>query len=577
MSETIMTRSEEIEYDTFKLPRANCPEEVGIPSDAVRELVESIESVGFRYHSLFILRGGKVAAECHRYPFSPEQPHILYSISKSVTSCAVGLAIQEGYLTLDTSIADVFPEYVPENDAEEFSKIKVRNLLNMTSGKMPSYLSNKTKGEWIRQYAQSKWYAKPGEQFKYVNENPYMLSAMLNRVTGMTVSEFLTPRLWNPLGIRTPYWETDEMGVESGGWGLFLTPEGFAKFTLMIHQRGMFNGKQILPREYVEEAITHQVDTGEQGRHGRKGYGYCFWITNDVEYLASGVFGQIGYARKDMDLSVVVVSGDMHTDPVFDAINVLAAKISDTPLEPQNTAELKEFLSTRKVDVLPEEPMRSPLESEIQNKILWFSKPFGANLIGFPPSVLPVAAVYMTKDRAGNMDRFQFSFREDYALFQWREGDETCCVRLGMDGKYRVSKITLAGTRYTIFGAANWLDESTLEVRVRPVESIGIRFLTFKFSGKRVTMTTESDPPLEEVLGDVRFTVDEMFHTRTGKNIGGMLFDSIKKIAEPVMHGEVLDKVVPVKEDASDEEIAESDEIIDETIAELKPEEQTAE
>ena len=300
-------------YDTIRLPRAKCPEEVGIPSEAVQKFVEVMEQEGFRYHSVYILRKGKVAAEVHRYPFTADTPHILYSISKSVTACAVGFAIAEGYLTLDTTIAEVFPEIVPKDDAAQFSRITVRHLLNMTSGKNPSYLSDKTKGNWMRQFAESKWYAKPGEEFRYVNENPYMLCAMLRKLTGMTVTQYLTPRLWEPLGIKNPFWETDETGTESGGWGLFLTPEGFAKFTLMMQNRGEFNGRQILPRDYWEEATSVQTPFGEE-RPDREGYGYLFWIVNKNEYLSSGVFGQTGYCFKDEDFAVVTVAGDMKNE-----------------------------------------------------------------------------------------------------------------------------------------------------------------------------------------------------------------------------------------------------------------------
>ena len=557
MAEITMTRFEHEQQDSIRIPRASCPEEVGIPSEAVKQFVLSLEEAGFRYHSIYIMRAGKVAAECHRYPFSADMPHILYSISKSVTSCAVGLAIEEGYLTLDTSVADVFPEYVPMNDAEAFAEIKVRNLLNMTSGKFPSYMANKTKSDWIRQFADAKWYAKPGEQFKYINENPYMLCAMLRRVTGMTVTEYLTPRLWEPLGVKTPYWETDPTGTESGGWGLFLTPESFAKFTLMIHQHGQFGGRQIIPRAYLDEATTAQIPTGEDGDHARGGYGYCFWVKNENEFLGCGVFGQIGYSIKDKDLAIVTVSGDGHTQHVYSAIDALASQVDAPSLPLTDPTELNAFLTSRAIDVLPEVTLRSALEESIQDKILWFSKTLPANLVGFPPSVLPVVAVYMTKDRAGNMDRFQFRFCGDYALFQWREGDETCCVRLGMDGRYRISRITLAGTGYTIYGAAFWKDEDTLEVWLRPVESIGIRYLTFSFHGKKVTLSTRSEPSLAEVLEDVRFTVDETFHTRLGKNIGGKLFDSLTRVVEPTLHGEILEKGAYQKKKAEEETQAE--------------------
>ena len=572
MAEITMKRFEPEVHDTIRLPRAACPEEVGVPGDAVRAFVESLEENNFRYHSLFILRAGKVAAECHRYPFSPDMPHIMYSISKSVTACAVGLAIEEGYLTLDTSIAEVFPEYVPENDAEAFGEIKVRNLLNMTSGKFPSYMANKTKGEWIRQFANSKWYAKPGEKFKYINENPYMLCAMLCRLTGMTVTEFLTPRLWEPRGVRPPYWETDETGTESGGWGLFLTPESFAKFTLMIHQGGRFGGRQIIPEAFLQEATSFQTATEETGDNARGGYGYCFWIRNENEYLSCGVFGQIGLCIRDKDLCVVTVSGDGHTDHVYNAAEALASAVTEPSLPATDPTELNAFLTSRAIDVLPEPALRSPMEETIQDKILWFQKPMSANLVGFPPSVLPVVAVYMTKDRAGNMDRFQIRFCGDYALFQWREGDETCCVQMGMDGRYRVSRITLAGTRYTIYAAAFWTDENTLEVRIRPVESIGIRYLTFSFRGKKVQLATRSEPSLEEVLEDVRFTVDETFHTRAGKNLGGKLFDSLTRIVEPVMHGEILEKGAYKKKKSEQADEEETSSVTEEDVDEIEVE-----
>ncbi len=545
MADITMTSTPRPVQDTILLPRAACPEEVGIPSDAVREMIRAIDETGFRYHSVMILRGGKVAAECHRYPFSARTPHILYSISKSVTSVAVGLAIQEGIMTLDTTIAEVFPEYVPQENAEKFSRITVRHLLSMTAGIFPSYFANKTKGEWIRQYAASKWYADPGEEFKYINENPYMLCSMIRRLTGQTVTEFLQPRLWDPLGIRTPYWETDETGTESGGWGLFLTPEGFAKFMLMIHQGGVFNGKRILDEAYVREATSEQISTRREPPE-KTGYGYCFWLLNDIEYQANGVFGQIGYARKDMDIAVVFTAGDMHSELVTEPVRALCEKITETSLPaPEDPDALRRELDALVLDKLPEATLRSSLEAEIGDKVLWFSKTLPANLLGFPPTVLPLMAVYMTKDRAGNMDRFQFRFFDDYALFQWREGDEVCCVRLGMDGKYRASRVTLAGTRYTIYGAAFWEDEQTLQVYIRPVESVGIRYLTFRFRGKKVEVSTRSDPALGEVLEDLRFTVDEMLHTRAGRSIGGKLFDTITKIVEPTMHGEVLDRAEP--------------------------------
>ncbi|MBQ7054781.1 MAG: hypothetical protein IJN97_06125, partial [Oscillospiraceae bacterium] len=158
------------------------------------------------------------------------------------------------------------------------------------------------------------------------------------------------------------------------------------------------------------------------------------------------------------------------------------------------------------------------------------------------PSVLNTASVYMTKDRAGGMNRFSFRFFDDFALFQWTEGDEICCVRLGLDGAYRASKVTLAGTSYTIYGAAAWTDPNTLEVWIRPVESIGKKSFTFSFKGKRVTLSTYSEPEIDAMITD---TVDSFFakiKSDKGKNVANKLYRYMRDFAQPVMHGELIEK-----------------------------------
>lgn len=539
-------KSPSVQHDTVKLPRASSPEEVGIPSSAITEFVRRVEESGYRYHSLMIIRHGRVAAEIHRYPFSPETPHILYSISKSVTSCAVGFAIEEGFLSLDTKVSDVFPEFLPksEREAEKFSRLTVEHLLTMTSGKAFSVLADKTKGDWIKQFVDAKWYAEPGEEFRYVNENSFMLCAMLQRRTGMSVIQFLTPRLFEPLGIKPPYWETDEWGVESGGWGLFMTPESFAKFILTYHQRGVFDGKQVVPRHWVEESTRAHAVTGETGPVGSPGYGYCFWINTDNIYRASGVFGQIGVSMQKEDMCLVATGGQKRYEEVLAMFYDFAENVCDEPL-PENSvdcAEMREYLSTRKLDDLPVSSTEKTLQDFINDKVIVFRDPLIANIAGFPPSMLNMASVYMTKDRAGNMNRFRFRFFDDHALFQWTEGDEVCCVRLGLDGEYRASKITLAGTAYTVYGVAAWKDEHTLEVWIRPVESIGKRVLTFNFKGKRVTLSTYSEPEIDAILVDMKESFFEKFKTEKGRGIAGKVYTRIRDLAQPVMHGELVAK-----------------------------------
>lgn len=154
----------------------------------------------------------------------------------------------------------------------------VRHLLTMTSGKNPSLLLDKTKDRWIKDFFNAPWISEPGEMFLYVSENIYMLCAILVRVTGISVTEFLTPRLYEPLGIPVPYWETDHHGVEVGGWGLMLPVEDFAKFTLCYAQNGVYEGKQVIPARWVQEATSvHSDNSANRDLDASAGYGYCFW------------------------------------------------------------------------------------------------------------------------------------------------------------------------------------------------------------------------------------------------------------------------------------------------------------
>ncbi|MCR5484228.1 MAG: serine hydrolase [Clostridiales bacterium] len=531
-------------YDTKFIPRAVSPEEVGVSSKTIEEFADMLNSSGVRYHSYMIIRHGKVVAESHRYPFNPETPHIMYSISKSVTSCAIGLAIEEGYLTLDTKVADIFPEYINEDEAEKFSKITVRHLLSMTAGKDPNNMLNKTKGHWINHFTDAGWYGEPGEKFKYINENIYMLCAMLKRLTGQTVSEFLTPRLWEPLGVKTPYWETDENGIESGGWGIFLTLEAFAKFLLVYEQNGKFEDKQIIPEKWVEESCKLWSNKAQRDDGDYSGYGYCFWIRRaddekTKDYHASGVFGQIGQIDQTRDLVIAVMSGETDDSPIWKGINLFYNDEAFVPEDksPTENKALKEKLASVYIDDVPYSSYRSPLEKEINDKTVFFSKPLFANIAGFPPTVLNIVSVYMTKDRAGNIDHVKFRFYDDFFLFQWREGDEICCILSGLDGKYRRSMITLAGTRYTACSAAKWVNDDTLELWIRPLESIGKRVMTFRFSGSRVTLEMYSDPTVMEILDSVRKYVTKIIPTKHGEEITSKLLDRLVSYIQPTMKG----------------------------------------
>ena len=221
---------------TVMLPRAETPESVGVDSKVIAEYVENIEKRKWCFDSLMIFRHGKVAAEYYWRPYTTATPHDMFSFSKTVTATAVGFAIDEGLLSLDTKVYDFFPEKYAKLSPKQKAradKQTIHSLLSMRSGKNISLFSNKETMDWTDMYMDTKFSSDPDTKWGYISENIYMLAKIVSIVSGQTVTEFLTPRLYEPLEMGVPSWEGDHNGIEAGGWGIQMTTEQMAKFNLV--------------------------------------------------------------------------------------------------------------------------------------------------------------------------------------------------------------------------------------------------------------------------------------------------------------------------------------------------------
>ncbi len=482
--------------NTISLERANYPEEVGVSSREVAELIEDFKDSNIEVHSIMIIRHGKVAFETWASPYAPETPHAMYSVSKSFTSAAVGFAITEGLISLDTKIIDIFPEYRKEETDENLEKLNVHHLLSMQAGKSVSVFTDKGKNHWIKDFFDAPWKFAPGDgHWEYISENQYMLCAMLTRVTGMSVTEYLTPRLFEPLGIDVPFWEHDADGVEAGGWGIFLKTEDLAKFMLCYHQNGMFNGKQIVPADWVYKSQKVQADSSPFNRNidCQTGYGYCFWRNAGVNgYRADGMFSQFGIVAKDYDTVLVITAGNIDEQETRDCIWRHFPKClieNDSEKTPDEKPELAAL-----DDDLPE-MQRSTLEDVVKGKKIAFSKNPVLAAAGFPVSMLPIPVVYMSADRAGGITDVVFEFYGDTCTMSWAEGEEENTITCGMDGKPRKSSIKLAGMPFTACATAAWVSQNELTVNMRPLESICQRIIKFTFEENSVTFLATSKAP----------------------------------------------------------------------------------
>jgi len=526
-----------------KLPRAKTPEEVGVSSEAVMDMLKGIEACGAEEHGFIIIRHGKVAAESFKNPYSADAPHIMYSVSKAVTATAIGFAVDEGLLSLEDKVMDIFPEYRPKKRDEKLESLKVRHLITMMAGKVASPLANKTKDKWLNHFFDGKWDFAPGEKFRYVNENIFLLCAILVRVTGISVVEFLTPRLWGPLGIETPFWETNHKGIEAGGWGLFISAESMAKIALCYLQKGKFEGKQVIPEHWAKNAVLNQKPTNKgESPNEENGYGFGIWRSgpDNMSYRFDGMFSQKGFIFENYDAVIVTVSGEMSDGKTHGYVeNNFPRGFIENDAAAAPNKELTIALSSRACKTLPQKP-RSQKETELEGKTIKFRRKILLNIAGFPMSVLPLAATYMTRDRAGNINNVIFNFQENECRLTWSEGDEKNTVLCGMDGEFRKSAIRLATTDYTAFCCASWLDGNTLEVWIIPRECIGKRMLKFNFSGKKVRMIPSTTPDISIMVDNITNGIKDFVKNKTMENLAKKILKKLENIIEPVHKGKIL-------------------------------------
>jgi CubicO group peptidase (beta-lactamase class C family) len=295
------------------LPRST-PEAQGIPSSAILGFVEAAEKNVDALHSLMVLRHGHVVAEGWWGPYRRDDPHVLFSLSKSFTSTGIGLAIAEGRLSLDDTVLSFFPEDAPSEPSENLKAMRVRDLLAMSTGHHADVIEAFPYADpdvsQTRVFLALPVAHKPGTHFVYNTPASFMLSAIVQKVSGTPLVDYLRPRLFEPLGIRNPKWEANPKGVSLGGFGLSVTTEDIARFGQLYLQKGEWGGKRILPADWVSAATARQVSNGsDPASDWDQGYGYQFWRCRHGLYRGDGAFGQYCIVMPEQDAVIAITSG----------------------------------------------------------------------------------------------------------------------------------------------------------------------------------------------------------------------------------------------------------------------------
>ncbi|MEK4348183.1 serine hydrolase domain-containing protein [Paenibacillus sp. FSL P4-0184] len=346
------------------------PEEQGISSAAISSFIDAVETQSLGLHSFMLLRHGYVVSEGWWSPYKSDLPHMLFSLSKSFTSTAIGFAVTEKLITLDDEVISFFPEEAPATNTDKLSNMTIRHLLMMGTGHVVDTMDTLHKsadGNWVKAFFSVPVEKQPGTHFLYNTGATYMLSAILQRVTGQTLLEYLEPRLFAPLGIHGATWQSCPRGINTGGFGLSITTEDIAKFGQLYLQKGIWNNQRILPEQWINEATSKHISNGEGDHDWALGYGYQFWRCQHGAYRADGAFGQLCVVLPDQNAVIAITAASNSIQGILNAVwEHLLPNMKDVPLleEQALAAKLADQLKKLSIDP-PQSQQSSSLEDQI--------------------------------------------------------------------------------------------------------------------------------------------------------------------------------------------------------------------
>ncbi|MEI6233943.1 MAG: serine hydrolase [Planctomycetota bacterium] len=448
------------------LPRST-PEAQGVPSAALLSLVESLDQID-SMHSLMIVRHGHVIAEGWWTPYSAQSPHVLWSLSKSFTSTAAGLAISEGKMGLDDEMLKAFPEDAPAEPGANLKLMRVSDLLRMQTGHQqePKRLPDQA---WTKTFLNQPVPFKPGTHFLYNSMGTYMVSAMVQKATGKTVLEYLQPRLFEPLGIEKPTWELSPQGICAGGWGLAIRTEDIAKFGQLYLQKGNWNGKQLVPETWVAAATARQTSNGSNPKSDwDQGYGYQFWRCRNNAFRGDGAFGQYCVVMPDQDMVLVITSSLKNMQNPLDLVweKILPA-CKPAALPPDNETNARLVTLLKNATVRPQEHTATPA------KVFSKSYTFAAN----DRKLESVKWSGEGKDRSTKLAIRLNGVDQEIMCGrgQWVKGR-------GAWGVLKDQPIAASG---------GWTTDDTFKAKVCFYETTSTVTMTLKFSGNEVQFGTE--------------------------------------------------------------------------------------
>ena len=461
-----------------------------LSSEWIYKFYKELENHGIENHGLLIMKDGETVFEEYAYPYSGDMPHTLFSVTKSIVATAAGFAVDEGLFSLDSKILPFFPEY-EHCESDEWDNLTVRSILTIQSNKEFSFLQDMT-GNYAEMFMKAPFRKDKG--FLYSNNDAHMVAALIQKCSSMNLVDYLTPRLFEPLGIIPPQWETNSIGECIGGTGAYMTLSDLAKISQCYADGGRYNGVQVIPEWWTKEATKKQVEL--PGRENEDGYGYLFWLQDGV-FSMNGMFGQqISYFPKYNAVAAIfncVVKDDMNNKLIK---NLLVKAFEEDSTEEWDK-KLDDYLKNR-----CEKPAACEALPTVPTGKIFYMTPVSDTLAKFmfPASIIPRSITSsFAKRPKKNLDRVSFDLSENVFTVRWFEEDDEVIINCGLDGNPRLSECSIKGYKYIIWSYA-YMKNGKLNAVVKPLNTLSTQRMTFEFSGDTIKIQMKSTPSYPEFI-----------------------------------------------------------------------------
>ena len=478
------------------------PEQEGVSSSGIIDFLNAIDTGRQEIHSFMFLRHGKVIAEGWWDPYGREYKHLLYSASKTFTATAIGLAVSENRLKLSDKVVSFFPYSMPDTIGNNMNELSVGNLLTMSVGQDPAGMGAGAEEDWIAAFLKNEPVHKPGTVFKYNNMATFMLSAIIQQVTGETLFDYLRPRIFDPLSIRGIDWDKNPQGINLGMIGLRLRTEDLAKFGQLLMQNGKWSNKQLIPESWVKEATSFKIESDDPSNKMPKekndwaqGYCYQMWRGRNNSVRLDGMAGQFVILFPDKDAIVVLTANARNTQEELNLVhNYLFPSIKSAKAIQSDPASFNEL--QKKQSELSLKPQVSKVsESEVVKKIS--------------------GREFILQDNDYQIQSVYFTFSGDACSFALKRNNQISVIKAGfgnweitnsksssllapqrnMSAKSIDAKYSVLQPAVKVGASCSWTDSGTLEITARFVEeSLGSQVIVCRFSEINGSMTVTIGP-----------------------------------------------------------------------------------